>query len=317
MGLSYLGINNEEDDRKIVNRWIIDSLKANPRLWFSGEGIQVRDPRVQTEDLGNNAVKAAEYGIKNLKRVMARLPEWTKEEGDVYENLNHMYGAVADQFSRYVGHVTKNISGVYETRKSIEQDGYVYAPTPKAIQKEALAFLNKNVFDNLDWLADKNIANKIRFVPSGVIFSLISKTMDELVGRESRGQALLNLEANANRFPDADNYSPAEMLNDLKAGVFAELTTKKTISVYRRIAQREYVRALKDYTRLRVPIGGENSPVSIDYSASDVSTIVRSHLVQLKKEIDAAIPGMPDKMSKDHLQDLSLRIKQALERKEN
>ncbi len=111
---------NEEEDKKILNRWIIDNLNANPRLWFGGEG-QNYDPRSQTEDLGDNSVKASEYGIKNLKRILLQLPEWTKEEADRYDNLEDMYNQLMGQFNLYMGHVTKNVGGIYETFKSVEQ----------------------------------------------------------------------------------------------------------------------------------------------------------------------------------------------------
>lgn len=54
-------------------------LKNNPRLSFPGEGRN-EDPRSQSEDLGDDNVKASEYGIKNLKRVMANLPKWTHQD---------------------------------------------------------------------------------------------------------------------------------------------------------------------------------------------------------------------------------------------
>lgn len=315
-GYHYLGINNLEEEKKVTNRWIVDSLKTNPRLWFSGEGVQVRDPRIQTEDLGNNAMKASEYGIKNLKRVLAGLPEWTKEEGDLYTNLNHMYVAVANQYLRYIAHVVKNIGGVYETRKSIEQEGLVYAQTPKATQKEAIAFLIKNVYETPEWLMDKNIANRISYPLNAILFTTLSKTTHDLLARSGTEGLMLGMESLVNRFPDTEHYTINEMLSDLKAGVFTELTTKKPITNWRRIAQKEYLKELCEYTQLKVPLGGAGSGVSIDFSATDVSTMVRAHLIQLQKEIDAAIPTMTDKTSKDHLTDLSYRIKKSLERKD-
>jgi ribosomal protein S18 acetylase RimI-like enzyme len=102
---------NEEADKKASNKLIIDSLAKNPRLWFGGEGGN-SDPRAQTEDLSDNAVKASEYGIKNLKHILAKLPEWTKEEGDKYDNLSQMYSQITGQFSRYMVHVLRNIGGV-------------------------------------------------------------------------------------------------------------------------------------------------------------------------------------------------------------
>ncbi|THU38392.1 DUF5117 domain-containing protein [Niastella caeni] len=315
-GYRYTGITKLEEDKKLTNRWIVDSLKANPRLWFAGEGLQVRDPRVQTEDLGNNAMKAAEYGIKNLKRVLAGLPEWTKEEGDLYENLNHMYVRVADQYTRYIAHVVRNIGGTYETRKSIEQDGLVYTPAPKALQKEAIAFINKNVFETPEWLLDKNIANKVRYPLHATIWTTISKTMHELLGRDGTSSLLMTLETMENRFPEANNYTMGEMMTDLKTGIFSELTSKKSITYWRRASQKQFIKELVEYMQLKVPIGGPGSGISIDFSGSDAPTAVRAHLSQLKREIDAALPTMADKLSKDHLIDLSHRIKQALERKD-
>jgi hypothetical protein len=86
-GYTYTGITDDEEDRKVVTKWIVDSLKANPRLWFGGEGLN-NDARCQSEDVSDNSMKASEYGIKNLKYVMAHLPEWTKEDNDLYTNLN-------------------------------------------------------------------------------------------------------------------------------------------------------------------------------------------------------------------------------------
>ena len=73
-------------------------------------------------------IKASEYGILNLKRIIVQLPSWTKEEADTYENLDDMYTQLLGQFSRYMNHVTKNVGGIYETLKSIEETGEVYAP---------------------------------------------------------------------------------------------------------------------------------------------------------------------------------------------
>jgi hypothetical protein len=115
----------EEEDRKESNRMIVERLRKNPALWWGGDEGRGNDPRSQSEDLGDNAMKASEYGIKNLKYIIKNLPEWTKEEGDRYQNLSEMYGAVISQFSRYAGHVAKNIGGVEITFKSVEEPGNV------------------------------------------------------------------------------------------------------------------------------------------------------------------------------------------------
>ncbi len=159
-GYKYVDVKDEKEDQKINNKWVVELLKANPRLWFGGEGYNA-DPRAQTEDLGDNNMKASEYGIKNLKRIMPHLIDWTNAETDKYENLSEMYSQITGQYNRYINHVLKNIGGVYETFKSVEDKGDVYEPTPKSIQKSAVAFLNTQLFETPTWLLDKNILNKI------------------------------------------------------------------------------------------------------------------------------------------------------------
>ena len=106
MGLFFYRRKDDEEDKKIVNKWIIDSLKANPRLWFGTE-LNPYDPHSQTEDLGRDNMKASAYGIKNLQRILLNLPEWTKEEGDTYENLEDMYTQLTIEYNRFMLHVLK------------------------------------------------------------------------------------------------------------------------------------------------------------------------------------------------------------------
>ena len=123
----------------------------------------VVDPSSQTEDLGDDAMLASEYGIKNLKRIVPNLIEWTTEAGEDYDDLEEMYGHVVSQFNRYMGHVANNIGGVYEIYKSADQEGAVYTAVPKEHQQRAMAFLQENLFDTPTWLLDKTIFDRIEF----------------------------------------------------------------------------------------------------------------------------------------------------------
>jgi hypothetical protein len=123
----------------------------------------VVDPSSQTEDLGDDAMKASMYGIKNLKRILPRLEEWTSEKGENYDELSTMYGQLLSQFNRYMGHVTANIGGVYEYYKTSDQEGAVYTHVAKAKQKEALQFVIAELFETPTWLLDENIFSKTEF----------------------------------------------------------------------------------------------------------------------------------------------------------
>ena len=127
----------ERDERLTLNNMIINKLKESPRYWFGGEGTD-NDPQAQTEDLGDDAMKASTYGVKNLKRVMANIQKWNYEEADMDANLKFAYKNVINQMGRFYGHVQKNISGVYHDYKSADQDGPVYTPVGKDVQRLSL-----------------------------------------------------------------------------------------------------------------------------------------------------------------------------------
>ncbi len=125
-----------------------------------------------------------------------------------------------------MGHVTANVGGVYETFKVAEQNEAVYEVTPKARQKEAVAFLNKQIFETPNWLIDRELWNKfnnpvsndpIMSAQDGVLGSLISPTR---LGR---------LQLASNRFGVDKAYNAMELLNDVQTGLFSELSSKKPL----------------------------------------------------------------------------------------
>jgi Met-zincin/Domain of unknown function (DUF5117)/Domain of unknown function (DUF5118) len=303
-----------EADKKILNRWIIDSLKANPRLWFGGEA-QNFDPRSQTEDLSDNAVRASEYGILNLKKIIVQLPEWTKEEADTYENLEEMYIQLIGQFSRYMGHVTKNVGGIYETFKSVEQPGDVYEPTPKLIQEQSIAFLQNQLFETPYWILDKNILNKIS---SPSTSEMIANTQGSVLNSLLSSSRLFRMDVISNRFGKQTVYGPENLVTDLEKGLWKELMNNQAIDPFRRNLQKQYVDDLISLMNPTQPVVPPGLPRGLilyfgaDIKNTDIPSIARAHLTALRNRITASANLKTDKLSKYHLQDLEERIKQAL-----
>jgi hypothetical protein len=310
------GADNVEADKKQRNKLYNDRLAQNPRIWFGTyEYGNNSDPRTQSEDLGDNAMKASEYGIKNLKRIMANLGDWTKEEGDRYENLSQMYRQAVGQFNRYIGHVSRNIGGYYETQKSVEQDGSVFEVTPKAAQKEAVAFMNNHLFTTPTWMLDPKILDKISSPTADQLGSL----QDNALGSVLSSARLTRMTTASKRFPNS--YDIAELFSDMKKGIFSELSSKKAIDGYRRGLQKSYVERMSALLGnapaaggLTITVGFPASP-GPDARKTDVPSVVRAHLSSLRSEIQAALPATTDTMSKYHLMDLSERIKDALDPK--
>jgi len=305
---------NEEEDKKVLNKWIIDSLKSNPRLWFGGEA-QNFDPRAQTEDLGDNNVRASEYGILNLKKIILQLPSWTKEEADTYDNLEDMYTQLTLQFGRYMYHVTKNVGGIYESFKSVEQPGDVYAPTPKTIQEQAIAFLQAQLFETPYWLLDKNILNKISSPSSTEIFANTQATVINALLSTSR---LFRMEAMSDRFGKTSVFTPEDLVTDLEKGLWKELNSTQAIDPFRRNLQKQYVTdliSLMNPVQPTIPAGIPRGLIlffGVDIKNTDIPSIARAHLAALRNRCLAASNVSTDKLSKYHLQDIAERIRQAM-----
>ena len=155
-----------EEEKSILNQWILDKAD-DPMYRFGSSQYPVIDPSSQTEDLGDDAIKASNYGIKNLKRILPKLIDWTYEEGKNYDDLSILYDQIFNQFNRYMGHVTSNIGGVYKYNKTYEQDGAVYTHVNKNHQKNSMNFLHQQLFTTPYWMLDQNIINKIK--PAGSI----------------------------------------------------------------------------------------------------------------------------------------------------
>ena len=305
-----------EDEKAYLNKWVIEKLKDR-RLWFGRQGSP-DDPRSQNEDLGDEAMKASGYGIKNLQYILPHLMEWTKQDNKDYSNLNDLYNEITGQFGRYMGHVAKNIGGIYETPKMVEEAGSVYEFVPKAKQKEAVDFLNKQLFTTPLWLADNSIYNRIGGSPLVTIGNIQESTLGRLLSTNTLGK-LIQFEA----AQDNQAYTMMDLFTDLKKGIWAELTTKKKIDVYRRNLQKAYVNILSNIiappktleTTIVINLGGTARP-QLSTDKSDIRSVVRAHLSALRNEIRSGISTIPDEMSRYHLQDLVTRIDNALNPKD-
>lgn len=295
-GYRYTGV-NEEEDKKLEAKLILDSLKADPRLWFGGSSSNLADPidpRVQTEDLGDNSMKASEYGIKNLKVVMNHLLKWTREDNDTYDNAADMYDELCGQYQSYFDNVLANIGGAYGNIKSVEQPGDVYSLVPKQRQRDAIAFLNKEVFETPSWLFDKSTLNKFR---KPVRAELPQKLQDIALTSLLSTSRLYRMEMQRMRF-GSEAYSVKEMLSDLNKDLWRELNTHTPIDSYRRFLQKREI----EFSALLLAIA--DKPVAkggIDFANTDIPVALISALKNIRKKSLAAIPFYKDDLSRAHL----------------
>ena len=291
---AYKPIYNTPDakaDEKVLNKWYLDKAAGNPRLHFNG-GYTGTDPRAQTEDLGDNSVVASTYGINNLQRIMPNIESWTREEANHYSMARELHGDVVGQYRRYVGHVTTWVGGVYGTPKTYEQSGPVYEQAPAARQREAVAFLNKEVFQAPWWLYPPELTAKLLSDGGAdAIAGLHQSTINNLLGTSRLQRVALQ-----------KDYGLFALFADLKKGIWGELGSTKAIAPERRALQKMYVEKMIELAKLSATSTDEK------LKNSDIPSVAMQVLDDLEDEIEKAAKHAKDPMSKAHLMDCAKRI---------
>ncbi len=303
------------DEKATLDEWIL-AHAGDPLYRFGQQQFGVIDPSSQTEDLGDDAMKASEYGIKNLKRIIPNLIQWTAKDGKDFDELGDLYEQVLGQFNRYMGHVSSNIGGIYENFKTYDQEGAVYTHVPKERQQRAMKFLAEQLFNTPTWLLDQNILNKIEF--DGAIERmrvLQSRTLENILDFGRLARSIENEAVNG-----TEAYTIIEIVEDLRYSVWTELKTGAKIDVYRRNLQRAHIDQLAylmTEEQQSIPAAYRSFFVrtDVDASQSDIRSVARAELNELKKLSKAAIPRTSDKLSKYHLEDAIARIEKILDPK--
>nr|WP_298997538.1 zinc-dependent metalloprotease [uncultured Allomuricauda sp.] len=303
-----------EEEKPILNGWI-RAHENDPMYRFGHQQVgDVHDPSSQTEDIGDDAVKASLYGIENLKRIVPRLKEWTTEDGENYDNLGTLYGQVVGQYRRYMGHVSNNIGGVYEFYKTADQDGAVYEHVDKERQKNSMKFMQEQLFKTPEWLIDQNIFNKIQY--SGSVERIRATQVRYLNNILHLGKMARIIENETMNGKNA--YGLLEMMSDLRRGIWSETRSGKAIDTYRRNLQKAHVDRLEylmtaENQRKLPSFNGYRKSTVVNTSQSDIRSAARAELNNLKRDIRNGIGRTSDQMSRYHLQDVLERIDMILD----
>jgi len=157
-GYRYFGLTPKKEQSKLIA--MVDEKSLDPIYMFGGRG---NDPDAQTENIGDNPIKASSYGLKNLKIVAKNLTKWTLSSNDNYDDLAELYGEMIGVYRRYIYHVHSMIGGVNETRHNTNQTNAVtYKNVAREKQMAALDFLNIHLWQTQNWLMDKKIISEIK-----------------------------------------------------------------------------------------------------------------------------------------------------------
>lgn len=341
-GYRWLDMNDPHQELPVLQNWL--RKHENDPLYKYGEQQEsqnIVDPRSQSEDLGDNSVKASYYGLKNLRRIVPQISTIAASEGDDYYEAGKLLLAAIQQWQMYAGHVTANIGGFY-LENAVKGDGKgAWMPVPVQRQEEAFNFLRKEVFSMPEWLVEPQLLSK--FLPTqdspvgpfeytpynvrrnaqyDVIYKLFA---DERLMRMTEAEAFWGKE---------HVFTATELFGRMHADVFRPTIKGRSLSIYDRMFQQNFVDALLvssgklleklsakslhdecHYMQADEGFGGEyalrNINVSLMSRTSEAAMLKRAELLKIFRLLERKQKS-GDEVTRAHYQDLMLRIRRGL-----
>ena len=223
------------DEYAVTSKWITGAAADSVYRFGKQQFSRSIDPRSQSEDLGDDAVKASGYGIANLKYILGNMNAWIGAQDPDFSQRRTLYDEVLTQYIRYLNHVLANVGGIYFAEKMEGDPVEAYRSVPRERQREALLFCLAQLKD-MKWLDN---AELIRDMP--LMGSPAESIMASLVSVVVAAPARVALSA---ALAEKEAYTPEECRRDVYEFVWASTLKGRTPDALEMMLQREYVRSL-------------------------------------------------------------------------
>lgn len=251
-GYRWYPAGNPDTDQKHLEQLLSNYDHPFYRYSEAQDSRDAVDPRALTEDLGDNSIKAARYGIANLKRVVPEIVKWTTtgEPGQNYDEASNLYGSVLGQWNRYMYHVMANVGGIYIDNTTVGSGRPTYTFVEKERQRDAVKFLVEEAFRYPEWLFDADVTNYTYVVqntplgrreqaPSYLLSNYQSYLLWDLLSNDRLVRML------ENEAKQGDNaFTAVEMTDMLHNGIFRPTIQGRNPDVRERAMQKNYIDAL-------------------------------------------------------------------------
>lgn len=267
------------EEAKILEKWV-DEKAGDPRYRYGKQQILSRyDPTAIEEDLGDDPIKAGEYGIKNLKYIFANLNNWIDNDATT-QHRQELYGELASQYFRYLRNVMYNVGGIRMTAVKEGTPGKRFEALPKKVQKNSITWVLNQLRD-CEWLDNKDTAPQasLSLKMSSRVISSMTESMFEILSNKVQVAAQQS----------EDPYTIQDYYDDLYSGIWKNTIENKKLSANDRMLQRLATRAfMQGATRIvegKVPLFNAYAPSLdeiIDYRL-DPSGMTQRYYNQLKE----------------------------------
>jgi len=297
-----------------AERPALDSLarlqERNAELRWIGDGDAV-DPRIVTEALGDDPVRATSLGLENIKRLAAMLiPAATTDPLADYDRLRALFDDLLGQWSREMGHVAVVVGGMWQETKYAGQSGPVYTPVPRARQQEAVRFLIENAFSTPTYFLDPELLRRVE--ATGAVERVRARQAAVLNTMLQDGRLSRLADQSALATAASPAYTIDELLTDLSRGVFSEAAEAlPATDEYRRNLQRAFVDQMGRL--ISTPLSPPGASALATPRPADARALARATLWALESLLAGASERTTDRVTNAHFADLRARILEILD----
>ncbi|MEG1585402.1 MAG: zinc-dependent metalloprotease [Bacteroidales bacterium] len=243
-----LAAKTAEEELPILNKWIQE--KSNDPVYRYGKQqiYNTLDPSSQAEDLGDDLIKGAEYGIKNLRYILSNINSWVDKDDQDLMFRESIYRAMLNQYMTFILHVYNVKGGVYMNERMAGDARPAHAFVDGEYQRRAQQFLI-NQLNDLDWIDNNDLMKELPL--QGNISVKIQKTLLSLILADRGSLAILT-------DPAKNAFSLEENQDSAFKGIFAKTIKGQTLSTRDMTNQIDYLDYLLILNRLEKPQGSSN-----------------------------------------------------------
>ncbi len=211
----------------------VDKHQGDPFYRYGLQQTSTRyDPSAIEEDLTNNPVQAATYGMKNLNVILKNLDKWIPDNEDT-KRKGELYNEILSQAFSYVRHVYTNVPGIYLYQTSESSGLPRYKVVPKQQQRESALWLLKQA-RTFGEMGNDTIERKLAF-GSNRPFKVMARDVQSLA-------MIATSKLGLSYYLDSTSYSPLEYCEDVYNDVFGKtIEGNEQLSVADLSMQRLYV----------------------------------------------------------------------------
>lgn len=287
------------------------------------------DPRAQSEDLGDDAVKASEYGVKNLKRIMPNILKWTTSVGDDYLEAGKLANDVIGQWYIYSYHVLTNVGGVYLNNTTYGDETKSTIFVPRERQKRAVKYLVDQVITYPTWLFGDQLFNYVypvkespagyqEYNPFVTYKNMQSFILWDLLTNERLDRMVANEVQNGKQA-----YTAAELMEDLYNAIFAKTKQNSALNIVEMATQKGFIDALiiaadrNEVSKEKKAINDHPRNFSSDLlfsgpkRTSEAISVKRGILLRIERLLKSKV-ATADQSTRYHYEDMLLRIDKSL-----